>query len=108
MRKSELTHLVRTILSEIELLQYRALIRVKYNPDYTMTEIADMIRALPEVTIVTNVSHDEQAGIAVYSVKILTTKTGTEAYETLKQNAITKVPDIQKLEVGAKTIERIE
>lgn len=108
MKIKELRKAVRQVLSEVELLQYRGLVRVKYNTDYTMTEIADMIRALPEVTIVTNVSHDEVAGIAVYSVKLLTVKAGSEGYEALKQNAITKVPAIEKLEIGIKTIERIE
>jgi hypothetical protein len=108
MKKHILTKYIREILSEIQLFHYKGLIRVKHSTDLTMTEIGDRIRALPEVTIVTNVSHDEQTGVAVYSVKLLSSKSGAEAYNKLKHIAVTTFPDIKKVDIGTKTIERIE
>lgn len=97
---------LKDVLSEMNINHYKALVRVTHNPELTMSEIADRVRSLPEVTIVTNVSHDEKNGIAVYSVKVLTSKKPREAYETLRKNAI-KFPDISKCEIGFKTIESI-
>ena len=108
MRKVNVHRLAESILNEVAFSHYKGLIRVSYNTDLTMSEIADMIRSLPTVTIVTNVSHDEKAGIAVYSVKVLSLKKGSEAYQELKQLALTKLPDVKKFEIGMKTIEPIE
>lgn len=108
MRKINVHKLAENVLNEASFSHYKGLIRVSYDPDLTMSEIADMVRSLPTVTIVTNVSHDEKAGIAVYSVKILSLKKGSDAYQELKQLALTKLPDVKKFEIGMKTIEPIE
>lgn len=107
MKKLNIKKLTEQLLNEVEFFNYKGLVRVSYNPDLTMSEVADMVRSLPGVTIVTNVSHDEEKGIAVYSVKLLSTKKGSQAYDELKQSAITKLPEVRKLEVGVKTIEVI-
>lgn len=107
MRKVNIKKLSEHLLREMEMFNYKGLIKVTYSTDYTVSEVADMIRSLPSVTIVTNVSHDEKTGVAVYSVKLLTYKKGSEAYENLKHLAVTKLPEIKKLEIGIKTIERI-
>lgn len=108
MKKTTLRTHIRQVITELQLFYYRALIRVSYNPDLNMTEIGDRIRALPEVTIVTNVSHNEQTGVAVYSVKILSSRTGIEAYDKLKHTAVNTFTDIKKVEIGTKTIERLD
>lgn len=90
---------------EIGFKIYKAMVRVTYDPDLLMNEVGDMIRSLPTVTIVTNISHDEENGVAVYSVKALTNKTGQEAFEFVRQQSIKRLKRVKKFEIGVKTIQ---
>lgn len=97
---------LRDIISEITFSMYQAIIRFTHSDDVNVQDIAEMVRALPGVVTVTQLSHDTDRHTAVMKVKILTTKNAEYGYESLKRNALKRVPSIKKLEVAAKTIEK--
>jgi len=94
-----------TIISEVEFFTYSGLIKVLYK-DMNSSEVAEIIRALPGVTVVTLVRGEENA--EVLKVKLLSQKTGSEAFKALKNNAIKKYPDVTNIEIGDNTIEKLK
>lgn len=92
------------IISEIEFFTYEAMVQVVYK-DLTPTKVAELIRALPGVTTVT-LATDLGEGREVIKVKLISQKSGKEAFQALKDNAIKKYPPIKMIKVGENTIER--
>lgn len=92
------------IISEIEFFTYEAMVQVVYQ-DITPTKVAELIRALPGVTTVT-LATDMGEGREVLKVKLISQKSGKEAFAALKDNAITKYPPIKIVKVGENTIEK--
>jgi len=89
---------------------YRGLIRVSYTEGTTVSDVADIIRALEGVTIVTSVSTDEQSKMAVFKIKVRTTdvgeKAGVMAFKKIRQLGVKNV-EIEKIEIGTQSIERV-
>ena len=93
------------ILLEIEVNTYEAQIRVQYSEDINSADLADILRALPGVITVTNAG-DIGEQVASFKVKLISQKTGEEAFSALKDNANDKYSSvIINLEVGTETIE---
>lgn len=92
------------IISEIEFFTYEAMVQVVYK-DIAPTKLAELIRALPGVTTVT-LATDMGEGREVLKVKLISQKSGQEAFQALKNNAIKKYPPIKMVKVGDNTIER--
>jgi hypothetical protein len=92
------------IISEIEFFTYEGMIQVVYK-DIASSKVAELIRALPGVTTVTLAS-DLGEGRETLKVKLISQKSGKEAFEALKNNAITKYPPIKMVKIGENTIER--
>jgi hypothetical protein len=93
------------IISEVQFFTYEAMVQVIYDDTTNSTEVSALIRALPGVTTVTLAS-DEGKNRETLKIKLITQKTGLEAFEALKKNAITKYPPIKVINIGAKTIEK--
>ena len=93
------------IISEVQFFTYEAMVQVIYDDTTNSTEIAALMRALPGVTTVTLAS-DEGKNRETLKIKLITQKTGLEAFEALKKNAITKYPPIKVINIGTKTIEK--
>jgi hypothetical protein len=98
------------LLNEEIAVIYRGLIRVSYTEGTTISEVADIIRALEGVTIVTSVDTDEQRQTAIFKIKVRTTelgeKAGVTAFKKVRQDAI-KYVEIEKVEIGTQSIERV-
>jgi len=98
------------ILAEEIGIIYRGLIRVTYTDGTTVSDVADIIRALESVTIVTSVDTDEQRRHAVYKIKVRTTELGENAgimaFKKIRQAGI-KAAEIEKIEIGTQSIERV-
>jgi len=98
------------LLKEEQGLIYRGLIRVSYAQEANVTDIADVIRALEGVTIVTSVSNDEERNIVVYKIKVRSTDAGSNgginSFKKVRAEGI-KHSDISKIEIGTQSIERI-
>jgi hypothetical protein len=99
---------IRKLLSEIAFSMYQGLIRVGHTEEITASEVADFIRAMPGVTRVTAVDSNEDTNIVILKVKILTAKTGSVVFEKLKKDTFKLVPNIKKVDLSLKSIEKIE
>jgi hypothetical protein len=94
------------IISELQGSIYQAMVRISYTDDITVQDIGEMLRAMPGVLTVGQVSHNSDNNTAIMKVKILTTKEPTQAFESFKQISITKIPQVKGIEVAVKTIEK--
>ena len=93
------------IISEIEFKTYEAMVKFVYKDDST-SKIGELVRALPGVTTVT-LTTDLGKGRQVFKVKLISQKSGQEAFSALKTNAMSRYSSIVGVEVAGKTIEKI-
>lgn len=94
------------IISEIEYSMYQGLCRITHSKDINVQDVAELFRALPGVVTVTQLSHDSDKHTAVMKIKILSTKDAATGFTALKNNAIKRIPEVKRLEVAEKTIEK--
>ena len=98
------------LLQETGFSQYTAMCRFTYNRDNTSLgaeKLAEMVRAIPGSTRVSTVSLDKDKGIAIFNVKLISSKTPKEAFIAFKENALKKFRGmLLSVEVGAGTIEK--
>lgn len=87
---------------------YQGLVRVGHSEAITASEVADFVRAMPGVTRVTAIDSNEDINIVVLKVKILTAKPGPVVFEKLRKDTFKLVPNIKKVEVSNKSIEKID
>jgi len=87
---------------------YQGLVRVGHTEAITASEVADFVRAMPGVTRVTAIDSNEDINIVVLKVKILTAKPGPVVFEKLRKDTFKLVPNIKKVEVSNKSIEKID
>lgn len=99
---------LKNLLSEVTFDLYQGLVRVGHTEEITASEVADFVRAMPGVTRVSAVDSNEDLNIVVLKVKILTAKPGPVVFEKLKKDTFKLVPNIKKVEVSMKSIEKIE
>ena len=92
-----------TILKEVLFHTYYGMVRVSFK-DSTPTEVAELLRALPGVTTVTTTG-DPRENQETYKIKLITQKTGTEAFKQFRTSAIKRYPVIKGVQVAEKTIE---
>lgn len=98
-----------TILKEEKTFSmYQGLVRVGHTEAISASEVADFVRAMPGVTRVTAIDSNEDINIVVLKVKILTAKPGPVVFEKLKTDTFKLVPNIKKVELSVKSIEKIE
>lgn len=97
-----------TLINEITFALYQGLVRVGHTEEITASEVADFVRAMPGVTRVMAVDSDEDRHIVVLKVKILTAKPGPVVFDKLKKDTFKLVPNIKKVELSLKSIEKIE
>jgi len=99
---------IKNLLNEVTFAMYQGLVRVGHTDEITASEVADFVRAMPGVTRVSAVDSDEDLNIVILKVKILTAKPGPIVFEKLKKDTFKLVPNIKKVEVSIKSIEKIE
>lgn len=99
---------IKNLLNEVAFSMYQGLVRVGHTDEITASEVADFVRAMPGVTRVTAIDSNEDTNVVVLKVKILTAKPGTVVFEKLKQDTFKLVPNIKKVELSLKSIEKIE
>jgi|TARA_R110000803_G_scaffold98663_2_gene166766 hypothetical protein len=94
------------LLSELQFSVYQAMVRIGHSEDVTVQDIGEMLRAMPGVLTVNQVSHNGDNNTAIMKVKLLTTKPASEAYNSFKNTSIQRIPEVKKIEVAEKTIEK--
>ena len=99
---------IKNLLNEVTFTMYQGLVRVGHTDEITASEVADFVRAMPGVTRVSAVDSNEDTNIVILKVKILTAKPGPIVFEKLKKDTFKLVPNIKKVEISVKSIEKIE
>jgi hypothetical protein len=99
---------IKNLINEVTFAMYQGLVRVGHTDETTASEVADFVRAMPGVTRVSAVDSNEDTNIVILKVKILTAKPGPVVFEKLKKDTFKLVPNIKKVEISVKSIEKIE
>ena len=99
---------IKNLINEVTFTMYQGLVRVGHTDEITASEVADFVRAMPGVTRVSAVDSNEDTNIVILKVKILTAKPGPVVFEKLKKDTFKLVPNIKKVEVSMKSLEKIE
>lgn len=94
------------IISELQGSIYQAMVRISHTEDITVQDIGEMLRAMPGVLTVGQVSHSSDNNTAIMKVKILTTKEPREGFESFKRTSIKRIPQVKGIEIAPKTIEK--
>lgn len=92
------------IISEIEFYTYEGMVQVVYD-GLSTTKVAELLRALPGVTTVT-IAADLGKGRENLKVKLISQKSGIDAFAAFKSNALTKYPPIKVVKIANNTIEK--
>ena len=95
------------ILGEATYTPFRAMVQVISN-DTSPSVLADLIRALPGVTTCTIANSDDSSNRYIFKVKIITQKPPSEAFESLKQNAMSRYQEVSSFKVAGKSVERMK
>ena len=99
---------IKNLINEVTFTMYQGLVRVGHTDEITASEVADFVRAMPGVTRVTAIDSNEDTNVVVLKVKILTAKPGSVVFEKLKKDTFKLVPNIKKVDLSIKSIEKIE
>ena len=94
------------LISEIQFSIYQAMVRISHAEDVTVQDVGEMLRAMPGILTVNQVSHNSDNNTAIMKVKLLTTKPASEAFASFKNTSIQRIPEVKKIEVAEKTIEK--
>ena len=94
------------LISEIQFSIYQAMVRIGHSEDVTVQDIGEMLRAMPGVLTVGQVSHNGDNNTAIMKVKLLTTKPASEAFASFKTTSIQRIPEVKRIEIADKTIEK--
>ena len=92
-----------TIIEQIMFNTYEGMARVMYK-DGESENLAELLRALPGVTTVTNAGASTEMGAMTFKVKLITQKNAEEAFEAFKNNAMNKYTNITSIEIAKETI----
>jgi len=97
------------LLYEQQLFIYEGMIRVTFNPEENVTDIADIIRGIEGVTIVSSAG-DSTDNKVVFKIKVRSFDSGEggeKLFIKVREEAI-KHQGIQRVELATKTIQRIQ
>ena len=94
---------IKDLISEIQFSVYQAMVRIGHSEAVTVQDIGEMLRAMPGVLTVGQVSHNGDNNTAIMKVKLLP---ASEAYASFKTTSLERIPEVKKVEVAEKTIEK--
>jgi hypothetical protein len=91
------------IIEQINFNTFEGMVRIIHNNEDN-DNLADLLRALPGVTTVTNAGSSSELSTMTFKIKLITQKNGEEAFEAFKTNAMNKYNDISSIEIAKETI----
>jgi len=94
-----------TLIEQIIFNTYDGMIRLIHKEGES-EDIAELLRALPGVTTVTNAGSASEMSSMTFKVKLISQKEGEEAFNAFKQNAKKKYSNIVKIEIAKETIQK--
>lgn len=95
------------ILLEEKAATYRGFVRITYTQEFNVSEVAEYIRSIEGVTIVSTAGSDEASRVTTLKVKVRSIDTPENAFKYVRGRSL-KHPGIVRFEIGTNSIERIE
>ena len=100
----------KNLLNEASFIQYKALVRIRYNddPDLRMgsEKGAEMLRAIPGCTRVNSVQVDKGHNTVIYNVRVISQKNPRQCFMAFKHNCLEKFRGIiLGVDIGAGSVE---
>jgi len=92
------------IIEQIVFNTYEGMVRILHKEGES-ENMAELLRALPGVTTVTNAGSSSEMGAMTFKVKVISQKEGKEAFNAFKTNATSKYDNIIKIEIAEETIQ---
>lgn len=101
----------KNLLNEASFIQYKALVRIRYNddPDLRMgsEKIAEILRSIPGATRVNSVQLDKDQHTAIFNVRVISQKNPRQCFMAFKHNCLEKFKGIiLGVDIGAGSIEK--
>lgn len=82
---------------------------VEFSDETNITDIAQIIRSLPYVTVVNNKTDKEDLEPrGILELKIVSTMTGEQTMAAVKKLAVEKIPELKKFKYSLKRLEKID
>lgn len=98
-----------TILKEATYSVYETYCYVEFVDTTNVTDISQLIRSMPYVTVVTNkTDKDDFKPRGVLLIKVATLKPGVETFEELKKFALGRIPELKKFIFSEKRLQKID
>lgn len=91
-------------INEVNFDTFQGYIRVTHSEEVGITELAELIRALPGVTTIHPIEGNSQANQEIYKVKIITQLPGDQAFEKLKTTMLNQYGAVKKVEIATQSI----
>lgn len=100
----------RNLLNEASFIQYKALVRIRYNDDPELhmgsEKVAEILRSIPGATRVNSVQLDKSQHTAIYNVRVISQKSARQCFMAFKRNCLEKFKGmILGVDIGAGSIE---
>jgi hypothetical protein len=92
------------LLLEQERKRIQGKVKVTYIDSSSVMDVAEILRAIEDVTVVNTAGGDRANNESIYDIKFFTLKEPKDAFLSLKQKAIT-FPDITKVQIATNSIE---
>jgi len=97
------------ILSELTYNMYSTYAYVEFSDETNITDIAQIIRSLPYVTVVNNKTDKEDLEPrGILEIKVVATMSGEQTMAAVKKLAIEKIPELKKFKYSLKRLEKID
>lgn len=97
------------ILSELTYSMYDTYAYVEFSDETNITDVAQIIRSLPYVTVVNNKTDKEDLEPrGILEIKVVTVKPGQETFDTIKKLALEKIPELKKFKYSLKRLQKID
>jgi hypothetical protein len=97
------------LLLEKRFKTYSTLVLIEHSYDSFMTNVLDEIRAVARVVIVNNETPENiKENTGLIRVKIITTKPPRKAFELVKKDALTNIPDLKSFKYDPNKIQQVD
>jgi len=88
---------------------YQTLVYVEFDNSTNITDIAQLIRSVRYVTVVNNKTDKEDLEPrGLLQIKVVTTKAGTETFESVRTEALKMIPELKKFKYSTKQLHKIK
>ena len=92
------------IITEVQFFTYETMVKVTFS-ESSATKVAELLRALSGVTTVAIAGgFEDNSDKEIFKIKLLSQKSGEEAFAAFRNNAFKKYNVIKNIEVANKTI----